>query len=516
MSAPNILTATVRPAMAGIFSSASDQLAALTQFVRDAAVSGKTIEWGKIDLSVDVEKMIGDERGLVVPSGSHWVLHPEFVLRARAASNPKYEILRLHDKVDVVIEGAGARIIGERAQHKSTAGEWGMGVSIRGCANIRISDLHVENCWGDGWYIGATVKKNHSQDVHLERISSDYARRNGLSLISARGFVCIDGRFTNTRGTAPEWGIDLEPNYRSDFLEDVTFVRPRTERNASAGIGLYLHALSGTRNPVSIRFIDPVDTGSAQGFLGAHAANIPGIVEFLDPVSREAHYNAIAFRNWRTSGPQLRVVRPSCVDWNRAKNQSRTLSAAILIHATQKDPGQDALGNIEITEPDLMLNSGSAVSSIAVSDLRSTAAALPARIAIRDPIDLAGLPVSFGKAADIQFTDRHRKSVTRLADGSQTLGPATFFMHNITPNLTRKSTYYINENHGVGTELVLEIGGSGGPARFRFPPGVRLSPDTLGPNRLITSSAKGARLQIRKVSEREWRVIKKVGTWTGM
>lgn len=501
--------------MAGIFSSSSDQLGALTDFVRDAAASGKTIEWGKMDLSIDVAKAIGSGQGLVVPSGSHWVLHPDFVLRAKPTSEPKYEVLRLHDKSDVMIEGAGARIVGERTRHKGTAGEWGTGVSIRGATNIRIADLHVEDCWGDGWYIGSTREKAYSQDVHLERISSDRARRNGLSLISARGFVCVDGRFSNTRGAAPEWGIDLEPNFRYEFLEDVTFVRPKTEHNANAGIGLFLRALSGTPNPVSIRFLDAQDVGSIQGMICARAEKAPGIVEILDLISKDARFNAVAIRNWQASAPRLRLVRASLVDWNRARNPSSVLSAGILIHAAKNDSGGGALGNVEVIEPKLKLNSGSAVTAIAVSDLRG-ASTLPTGIEIRDPVDLAGLPMSLGNRAEIQFTDRHQKSVTKLADGSQTLGPSAFFMHYVTPDLTRKPTYDVNANHGNGLEMIFEIGGSGGPAHFRFPAGTRLSPNILGPSRAVSSSEKGARLHIRKISADEWRIVKKTGAWIGV
>lgn len=468
-----------------------------------------------MDLSIDVAKAVGSERGLVVPSGSHWVLHPDFVLRAKPTSQPKYEILRLHDKSDIVIEGAGARIVGEREGHKGGAGQWGMGVSIRGSTNIRISELHAEDCWGDGWYIGSTHKQTYCQDVHLERISSDRARRNGLSLISARGFVCVDGRFSNTQGTAPQWGIDLEPNYRFEFLEDVTFVRPKTERNADAGIGLFLRALSGAKNPVSIRFLDAQDIGSIQGMVCARADNVRGVVEILDLVSKDARFNAVAIRNWQASAPRLRLVRASLIDWNRARNSSLVLSAGILIHAAKTDSGVGALGNVEVIEPKLKLNSGSAASAIAVSDLRGTSA-LPTGIEIRDPVDLAGLPMSFGRAADIRFADRHRKSATKLADASQTLAPSAYFMHYVTPNLTRKPTYDINANHGNGIEMIFEIGGSGGPAHFRFPAGTRLSsPNILGRNRLIFSSEKGALLHVRKVSADEWRIVKKTGEWTG-
>src|SRR5690606_25742499 len=102
------------------------------------------------------------------------------------------------------------------------------------------------------------------------------------------------------------------------------------------------------------------------------------------------------------------------------------------------------------------------------------------------------------------FTDRHRKSVGKLPDGSQALGPRTFFVHYVTPDLSRKSTYDINASHGNGTMMIFEIGGTGGPARFRFPTGTRLSPNILGRNRMISSIDKGARLHIRKVSANEW------------
>lgn len=103
----NILSATMRPAMNGIFSSGSDQRSALLAFIAEAAAGGKAIEWGPIDLSLDAVTLDGDVRGLGIPSGSRWVMHPNTRFRALPNGSDNNVILNIRDAQDVIIEGGG-------------------------------------------------------------------------------------------------------------------------------------------------------------------------------------------------------------------------------------------------------------------------------------------------------------------------------------------------------------------------------------------------------------------------
>ena len=74
---PNIIRATLRPSMRGIFSSRIDQRAAIVDFVREAARDKKTIEWGPIDITIDAAARIRGRQGITVPSGTSWTGTPD-------------------------------------------------------------------------------------------------------------------------------------------------------------------------------------------------------------------------------------------------------------------------------------------------------------------------------------------------------------------------------------------------------------------------------------------------------
>lgn len=495
----NIMTATRRPAMNGIFSSGVDQLAALNAFVADSVADGKVIEWGPIDLSIDVVT-IGSNgfRGLAIPSNAHWVFHPDTVFRAIPNSSASYTIFNLINAQNVVIEGNDARLIGDRNEHTGGSGEFGQGFRIQGSNDIVVRDLHISDCWGDGWYIGSTDEQAWCERVYLQNISATNCRRNGLSLISVKGFRCIDGRFIDTNGTAPQWGIDIEPNFATDFLEDIEFVRPFTKNNNSHGFGIYLNAMEGSTNPVDIRVIGHGDDGSDSGFAPGRMVNIPGLIEYIDAKLINANGPGIISRGKGANGPRIKIVRPTIVDWNRSGSVSVNLSAAILNYAETTDTGTYALGGMDIIEPDLKLNSGSAATAISCVDLRTTSPAPMKDNRIIRPLDLQNLLCTTSGVK--RFTDTARASVRTLGNANENISLSSGAVHYITTTLTTARTYTIFAAHSVGREMTFEIGSAdGNQARFLFPTGESLFPDTLGVSNYIYSSTKGARLRVRKM-----------------
>lgn len=59
----------------------------------------------------------------------------------------------------------------------------------------------------------------------------DNNRRQGLSIASARRVQIIDCEFMNTGGTAPSFGIDLEPNARCELVDHIVILSARTTAN---------------------------------------------------------------------------------------------------------------------------------------------------------------------------------------------------------------------------------------------------------------------------------------------
>jgi len=183
--------------------------------------------------------------GLKLKSDMTLALDQEAVLEALPASSSNYAVIKIYNANNVNV--LGGFIKGERTLHKGVLGEWGMGVDIRDCSDILIQDVNISECWGDGIYVGSFPKSNSSgcQRIKINRVVCDRNRRQGLSLVACNNVTVSDSTFSNTSGTKPACGIDLEPNGRS-VVSNVSIVRCRLTGNAGDGVQFYGRVLAST------------------------------------------------------------------------------------------------------------------------------------------------------------------------------------------------------------------------------------------------------------------------------
>lgn len=176
-------------------------------------------------------------------------------LKALPNNAAGYEILRIHDVKSVAILGK-VKIVGERNEHIGNTGEWGMGISIKGAENVRVENSLIQDCWGDGLYIGKTEKKNFSKNITIKNLEFQNNRRQGISVISAINLSIINPVISNTKGTPPESGIDLEPNHPSEYLQNIKIINPSTSGNEGYGLLFAIGRLTESKNPVDIEVIN--------------------------------------------------------------------------------------------------------------------------------------------------------------------------------------------------------------------------------------------------------------------
>ena len=122
-------------------------------------------------------------------------------------------------------------IIGERDEHVGTTGEWGMGISLTNSNYANIENVTIKKCWGDGIYLGSKntdTGENGCANVTITNCIIDNNRRNGISVINCNKFI-IDGcTISNTVGTNPQSGIDIERNHDNEItngtIKNCTFI----------------------------------------------------------------------------------------------------------------------------------------------------------------------------------------------------------------------------------------------------------------------------------------------------
>lgn len=206
--------------------------------------------------------MINATKSLRLRSNIHLNLSLNATLKAIPNNAASYRILAIYvyrttnptetenTYVEYVenISVTGGIIMGERYAHIGSAGESGHCIAIEGGKNILISDVKIQDCWGDGIYLGTrNIGLNNLNNriwpvnVAFRNISINHARRNGISIISGVNVIIENSKIINTGGISPGLGIDMEPNDPVDgfFLTNIILKNLTLTNNANGNIKVF-------------------------------------------------------------------------------------------------------------------------------------------------------------------------------------------------------------------------------------------------------------------------------------
>ncbi|WP_159017468.1 right-handed parallel beta-helix repeat-containing protein [Cognatiluteimonas profundi] len=224
--------------------------------VRQHGAQGDGVQDDTAAFQRAIDALPADGGTVEVPSGTYLIdplqsvrlrgrMHLQLAPDARLVAKPNaadraYVLwILLVDDVEV----SGGRIVGERDRHLGTTGEWGHGIQIVGASRVTVRDMQISDCWGDGICIGGRKPKGGgpkvlSSDVVIDGVVSTGNRRQGLSITGSRDVRVTNSEFSHTAGTAPQCGIDIEPD-KPDFASNVHIQNCRIHDNAAYGILAY-------------------------------------------------------------------------------------------------------------------------------------------------------------------------------------------------------------------------------------------------------------------------------------
>jgi parallel beta-helix repeat protein len=195
--------------------------------VRDKGAKGDGVHDDTSAFQAAVDALPSSGGTVTVPSGNYIIdamrsvnlrsnmllqLAPDATLTAIPNNSPRSHVIKVWNANNVRI--TGGRIVGERNEHSGAGGEWGYGINIQSSNHVHVSDMHISDCWGDGIWIGALGPDGHatpSTDVTIDRVVCTDNRRQGLSIGPVDGVVITNSTFSNSDGTKPMSGIDIEP-----------------------------------------------------------------------------------------------------------------------------------------------------------------------------------------------------------------------------------------------------------------------------------------------------------------
>ena len=218
-----------------------------TQFLQAA------IDSGARKLIIDRQASDWITLPLKAASNQEIVLQDGVVLQAKKGAylGRSDALLSLRQCENVVIRGEKPGVKAVLRMNKADyqkppyePAEWRHGLSILSSSNVLVEDLTIEFTGGDGIYLGVCKAGVTCSAVTIRRVLCYENHRQGISVITARNLLIEDTIMRDTNGTAPQAGIDFEPNLANEELTNCVMRRCICEGNAGDGYEFYLPNLT--------------------------------------------------------------------------------------------------------------------------------------------------------------------------------------------------------------------------------------------------------------------------------
>lgn len=212
---------------------------------------------------------------LDIPGNTTLLLDPGVIIKDSGKLIPSAKLITI-DHNNVYIRGPGAEVLSDPRFYQG--GEYRHGVFIIGATDVVIDGLQSSGNSGDGFYIGSNHQGKPALDVTLENCSAVHNRRNGLSITAGVNVNVLNCSFSYTRGTSPQFGIDIEPDTPLEPLTNIKLVNVHTVANASGGIAVYLGSAYHPQKPIRIEIVNHQSAGEQRPYFTNGVGKVPGTV----------------------------------------------------------------------------------------------------------------------------------------------------------------------------------------------------------------------------------------------
>jgi hypothetical protein len=257
--------------------------------------------------------------------------------------------------------------------------EWRHALSIRGCENVVIEGLTLLDSGGDGIYLGVGSAGATNRNVTIRNVVCDGNNRQGISVITAESLLIEDCVFRNTQGTAPQSGIDFEPNHSEERLVDCVLRNCHSENNSGHAYHIYLGHMNEQSTPVSIRLQNCTSKGCHRystyvGVANRHSERtVRGTIEYVGCRFEADAGAGVYIRGNEADGCRVRLERCEII----RRDEEVTGLAPITIEAPRRLDLD--VGNIEISDciiRDMLIRQPLALVASPVTGLRNLTGSL--------------------------------------------------------------------------------------------------------------------------------------------
>jgi len=500
------------------------QLAEMTQYVKPTGTEDDTtmlqnainlypsltLKSGTYKINAVVN---GSNYGWTIPSNRTIIFEPGAILQTITNAEDNYRVMFFNNVDNINIYNPV--LYGDRATHTGITGEGGHGIGLYGgCSNINIYNPTCNNFWGVG------IALVDQENVNIINAVCDNNRQNGIALIKGRNVTLYEPKCTNTNGTLPSGGIDIEPNNGTDYVENIKIIRPETSGNDGAGIFIALANLIGSTNDVSIIIDSPLDDGSAYGsYIGkleySAMGKLGGVARITNPTYLNSQRAASYINNYASQNtPSLIFDKPVILNPNSLSEidgNGFTFKREIAATNTNK------MGNLTIINPDIR-DIRTVPKMIFCMDFNDEKDQGFEKVFIIDPLALEGTvtndlnyKISI-RDGGVNVSDRKKLLVGNFSSNRILLDRVYTRLTNIGAtalvNFTLSTSAFLID---APTTFVVEDADG-----IKLTPSVSMNilPLSAVNGKFITSTNLGSSITIRKLSSASWIIENMIGTWT--
>ena len=433
-------------------------------------------------------------------TGNKLVLSNDATIKAITNAEEHYEIIYINNVHDVEI--CGGTIEGDRSTHTGATGEWGQCISVIGGSDkIYIHDINLKNAWGDGIYF------NTCSNVSTSRVHVNNVRRNGYSIIAATNFLSEDDFIENTSGTAPQSGVDIEPNTSANVLDNVVFNRLSTKNNFNKGFLIAFGSSIENTTPYNITINDLFSDGDDCGlYFEIPSTTVKGVININNPTVENSKRWGIAASSYNYN-TDFKIVINNPVVKSYAIAQTSTTGGIYFNSQSSHEGGDVFIKNPIVTTP----STYSGTQTAAITCIGRGTSYPWHYFMLENPLDLGGLGISIGQSTNLNVTDN--LELTRLDITANTTlkndyhslvtntGASGTVRATIAQNTTAKNqtiTFRVVENQTMTLRFT---------DQYIYPLSTTISQD-------VTLSGVGTSVTIKKISDTAWIVLNSVGNVT--
>lgn len=456
---------------------------------------------------------------LTVSSNTVIVIDPSAAINVAASSFASDDAVFKIDKKDrVTIRGNGATITGQREGTGTNLLSWGVGVS--GSTNIRIEDLNIVNCGGDGINIkgsddGTVV---NSENVWVERCRAHNNMRAGFMVVSGKNVWLRDCIGSTSNGKSPQSGFHVEPSASTSILWNVNFIgcigTSSTSAQFQTVIGNTSTAIAADVDIVfdNCKAVDSTTSGMIGFDINSHKATMAndGRVVLNNCAANNIDSYGLALRNIDKAGQQVTVINFQSVDTNTGQRTTYGGNAPVTIYSTSSadwpNPGGVRINGLKIVDntvdrtPYWIASAGTAHDDMQIRGFEWINSVGTTAYPYMDDdntdtyIDWTPGPYNISRASNMTLTARHNGW---LIDNKGSAGAVDVTLSPVSAGIV----YYIEIDEAQAFRIYPDAADT-------------ITPNGVSDGKYMESSELGATAVIYANRDADNWIVERTGTWT--